>query len=258
MRLAPVLTVIISALSTTAALAGYPQENVRVCGVTTHRLWYGEPTPGIIGTSSTGLQNEYVRIRTTVSVSRDEKHIEMHKHLASLEFRSAIQIEGIKICATGDLYSEISKKTLGKTIYSIKPFSYEIITDELQYLRVAEVLGQYIGQKADLRVLHLWERDSGNSLMLKDTKQSIAELLKEYGTGPCRELSAPGPVRFQVTRTSNRALSATLDFNCDRQHPNDVLKIQLRFSENQLSIDGVRAAKNLHFSWMLDQVKPSL
>lgn len=258
MRFAPLLTFIALALGTTAALASYPQESVRVCGVTDFRLWYGEPRPGIVGSTSTGLQNEYIRLRTINSVARAESLTGLTPSQASLEFRSAVQIEGVKICVTGDLYSEVSKKTPGRTLYSLKPLSFEVVEDRYDYLHVTQAFGKYTEGLVDLRILHIWDKGSGSSLGFKDTKSSLAELMMVNNLSPCRGLSHPGPVRFQVTRTSGKSFSAILRFECDKQHPNDDLRIRLNFSHDQLEVSGTRAAKNFRFTWLLTQVKPSL
>lgn len=250
-----ILVLLIAFLTATSALASYRQESVRVCGETVSHTWYGDLTPGIYGTSSNGLQGEYFRIRAYYSVIQDDRAPSRPRHHAILDFRTLVRLDGVKICVTGDLYGESSKKEPGKTLYSIEPHTFEFGDRELLLVSstITRFSGIYNSAPIGLEMLAGWDRTGGPYVVsTKDFSAALYRQLRDMGV-LCRDLVSLPNFRYELTATSKLSFTATSAWNCDKQRPSDLLEIRLSFSPDGLTVDVERALKNTRFSFDLSK-----
>lgn len=225
--------------TTVAAHAGVVQSNMRVCGTTTHYREFGADAPAIRGSNGLELEDEVFRIKGFATLDRTSN---------VAEFLSAVEIEGVWICANGELET-VSKRE--KFVYNFYPRSFELLETKDSYLSPNDVVGFYSGVSAyrgKKYAATLWVSERTD--LLFETRvfaQSVVNLATSTFQIYCPWSNTSDPLLpekasgFRLCRVDKDSLATTITMNCDAQ-----TKMKLSMSFMRTAQAGRAPSVNLH------------
>ena len=247
MRLITALT----ALFALPCFAGYVQPNVKICGVTSPYLRYDLMAPALTGSSSLGHKNQFFYISDVLNVTARLDRPGLSQASAINDFRTVLQIEGIRLCIVGDLYAAESKYETGKTIFTVYPNTFEIKGDA-PLVMPSQLPGTYALKNSRTRYELVATRDLEHGERFRLTKffDFLNRQNRQKNAAPCYQLSGPD-LAIAVQRTSRTTLAGEIEVQCNPSDNSDQLKLTFTFSPRRLVIESRRSTKIQQYSLSL-------
>lgn len=256
MRLKFFLVLIASTLSS-LALAGPVETNVRICGISSPYQRMGEQALGIFGSSSTGIKDQFFRVKGHLGIEEDLRNRSLSRADAIADFLTAVSFRGIRICVRANM--ETIERG-GSTYYFASAKAFELLEQDPVPLRPSELSGLYqapIAAAGGLTLASFSDAETGRRFYF----QGLAEFLKSMLGAPChgidRALEQPQLLSFTLSYKATNLLATDVVLECGALNHGDLTTIHIEFLRQQngaihsiITVDRQATATNFSLTFL--------
>lgn len=209
------------------AVAGTVETNVRICGVATPYQRYGEPALGIFGNTSTGVKDQFFRIKGILSIESNVDRPKGERADAIVDFSTAVQLRGVRLCVRGNL--ETIQKT-DKVYYYVSPKIFQLSEKVDDFLSPSQLPNTYslpLPSAPTLSLSTIEDPDLGRRYFFPE----LPDLLRSMLGAPCTAidawLDAPSELSLTFVRREKTLLTADATAICNTAE--DIINLHFEF-----------------------------